>query len=161
MSDLDGTCLATVAMQRQNQLREARMRAKILHLIIWTAIALAIIGSVSVPLVRAEQFLAPNPMIEREVVPWQWKGEGSRVNSSEDLRVMHTTPTQDRQLRAMVYGTGTLETRDEYLVGLRVCFRFKTWGELGRIIMGVFDKSKRSHKPGRTRVSIMLDGPDH
>ncbi len=137
------------------------MRSNIPYFIMMlVTIMIVIVCSVSLPWARAEQTLFPVTMVGESSSPVQTQSHGTRVYRPERKRPTDFMVCSGRQRDARLYGTGTLDIRDDYLVGVKVTFRFNKWGDIGRAIMGVFNNSARARTKELTRISVVLDGPD-
>jgi len=139
------------------------MRPKGLHMlvILLIIIIMAIFASVSVPLSRAEENFPPVSIGDREGYP-TWQLVKSSVDGSGSLSISDSMALPDKEMTATLYGTGILDTKEDYLIGVKISFKIKNWGNLGRIITGVFHKSnERCKEKGVARVCVVLDGPDH
>ncbi len=137
------------------------MRSKALQILsIVFCFTIAPLICLSVPCVRAQGHPIVIPSDNKVGFLYSIRGPLSSSCYGADHGIRNSVLSTSRQRLAMLYGTGTMDCKEDYLVGVRVRFRFKSFAELGHAITGIFHKPGRGNRKGLASISVVFDGPD-
>ncbi|RLB39249.1 MAG: hypothetical protein DRH12_11775 [Deltaproteobacteria bacterium] len=148
------------------------MWSKLSRILILVGIAVALLASISIPKIQAEEDILSVGLLDfigsREYLQCQkdevyklWSRWGDRGQSSHAEWLSFPIRDGNPETDAVVYGTGKLDTKPKYMVGVKVSFELCAWGSLRDAVVGLFGRSNDNTQKGIAHFSIMIKGPGY